>query len=161
MFWKICDLRNFAKSRVNSCAYNLELYQRLATLLKKLPGQVFCCNLREFCKNTFFTEHLRATASVIQNKQFLENLQNSQENTYAITKTLFKKRLTGVFLWILRNFYEQLILRTPRSDCFWICVIEPFVILKTESNDRYREARFVLFWSMLFFINRFLRCVLF
>ena len=44
MFWKICDLRNFAKLRVSSCAYSLELlYQRLATLLKELPAHQHRC----------------------------------------------------------------------------------------------------------------------
>ena len=53
-------------SWVNNCAYSLELYQRHATLLKELQVQVFCCNLCEFFKNTFFTKYLRGTASVIQ-----------------------------------------------------------------------------------------------
>ena len=59
MFRKICDLRNFAKLRVSNCAYSLELlYQRLATLLKELPAQVFCCNLCIYFKNTILYSRL-------------------------------------------------------------------------------------------------------
>ena len=39
---------------------------------------------------------------------FLAISQNSQENTFA----------SGVFLWILQNFSEDLFYRTPLSDCF-------------------------------------------
>ena len=53
-------------SRINNCAHSLELYQMLATLLKELPPQVFCCNLCEFFKNTFFTITPPRTASAIQ-----------------------------------------------------------------------------------------------
>ena len=57
--------------RVNNCAYSLDMYQRLATLLKEIPAQLFCCDDCKFFRNTFFTEHLRGAASVIQNKEFL------------------------------------------------------------------------------------------
>ena len=40
-------------------------------------------------------------------KVFLEILQNSQENSLLLSK---RDSGTGVFLWILRNFYEQLFL---------------------------------------------------
>ena len=63
MFSKLCDLKNFPKLRVSNCAYSLELYQRPATLLKELR-----CNICEFFNNTFFAEHLRATAFIIGKK---------------------------------------------------------------------------------------------
>ena len=37
---------------------------RPATLLKKTLAQVFSCEFREISKNTFFKEHLWATASL-------------------------------------------------------------------------------------------------
>ena len=42
---------------------------RLATLLKETLIQVLSCKFRQICKNTFFTEHLRATASVLTTLQ--------------------------------------------------------------------------------------------
>ena len=140
MFSKICDLKNFPKLRVSNCAYSLELYQRPATLLKELR-----CNICEFFNNTFFEEHLRATAFIIGKKTvftaakeqlfcgkaflrwpfifmelcfrrmckssyrecsikkvFLQNLQNSQENTYArvlFTAKNFCKIFKSNFFW--------------------------------------------------------------
>ena len=56
---------------------------------------------------------------------FLEISQNSQENTYTRVCLLIKLQAwglqlywkrdsgTGVFLWILRNFYEHFLYRTP------------------------------------------------
>ena len=49
---------------------------------------------------------------------FLEISQNSQENTCACN-FIKKGTDTGVFLWILRNFSEQLFYRTHPGDCFW------------------------------------------
>ena len=140
MFSKICDLKIFPKLRVSNRAYSLELYQRPATLLKELR-----CNICEFFNNTFFEEHLRATAFIIGKKTvftaakeqlfcgkaflrwpfifmelcfrrmckssyrecsikkvFLQNLQNSQENTYARV------------LFTAKNFCEIF-----KSNFFW------------------------------------------
>ena len=56
---------------------------------------------------------------------------NSQENTCARVSFLIKLQLqlywkrdsgTGVFLWILRNFKEHLLYRTPLGDCFCLCI---------------------------------------
>ena len=74
-------------------------------------GQVFSCEFSEISKNTFFTEHLRTTASafsfseaatggVLWKKVFLEI---SQENTFG-----------------LRNFQKHLFYRIPLDDCFWL-----------------------------------------
>ena len=82
-------------------------------------AQVFSCEFSENSKNTFFTEHLRTTASafsfsesatggVLWKKVFLQILQNSQKNTCG-----------------LLNFQEQLFFRAPflnflsLDDCFW------------------------------------------
>ena len=51
---------------------------------------------------------------------FLEISQNSPEDTCARVSFLIKLQVTGVFLWILQNFYEHLFYRTPLDDCFWI-----------------------------------------
>ena len=68
---------------------------------------MFSCEFSKISKNTFFTEHLRTTASafsfleaatggVLWKKVFLKISQNLQENTYG-----------------LLNFEEQLFYRTP------------------------------------------------
>ena len=75
---------------------------------------MFSCEFSEISKNTFFTEHLRTTASafsfseaatggVLWKKVFLKISQNSQENTFG-----------------LRNFQKHLFYRTPLDDCFWL-----------------------------------------
>ena len=69
---------------------------------------------------------------VFSNKKlFLEISLNSQENNCARVSFLIKWQVsnlqfikkrgfgTGVFLWILRNFYEHLFYRTPLGHCFW------------------------------------------
>ena len=74
---------------------------------KETLAQVFSCEFYEIFKNTFFTEHLRTTASddiyalllllteaatrgVLCKKVFLEISQNSQENTCARVSFLIK-----------------------------------------------------------------------
>ena len=75
---------------------------------------MFSCEFSKISKNTFFTEHLRTTASafsfseaatggVLWKKVFLKILQNSQENTFG-----------------LRNFQKHLFYRAPLDDCFWL-----------------------------------------
>ena len=75
---------------------------------------MFSCEFSKTSKNTFFTEHLRTTASafsfseaategVLRKKVFLKILPNSQENTF-----------------VLRNFQKHLFYRTPLDDCFWL-----------------------------------------
>ena len=100
---------------------------------------------------------------------FLENLQNSQERTYArvfLTKmadrkpaTLLKTRLWHMcFLVNFVKFLRTTFLRTPPDDCFWTCATATYDVkshslyVKTESN-RCSETLFALVWCMLFFIN--------
>ena len=75
---------------------------------------MFSCQFSKVSKNSFFTEHLRATASassfseaatggVLWKKVFLKFLQHLQENTFG-----------------LRNFQKNLFYRTPLDDCFWL-----------------------------------------
>ena len=75
---------------------------------------MFSCEFCKISKNTFFTEHLRTTASVLSFSEaatgvvpwktmFLTILQNLQENTSG-----------------LRNFQKHLIYRKPLDDCFWL-----------------------------------------
>ena len=75
---------------------------------------MFSCEFSKISKNTFFTEHLRTTASafssseaatggILWKKLFLQISQNSQVNTFG-----------------LRNFQKHLFYRTPLDDCFWL-----------------------------------------
>ena len=50
-------LRNFAKFTENTCAWACNFIK------KETLAQVLSCEFCEISKNTFFTEHLRATAS--------------------------------------------------------------------------------------------------
>ena len=52
-------------------------------------------------------------------KVLFEISQNSQENTFARSSFLKRNSGTGVFLWILRNFYEHLFYKKPLGDCFY------------------------------------------
>ena len=76
-----------------------------ATLLKNRFWHR-CCEFCEISKNTFFTEHLRATASVCE-KSCSQKLCNIHRNA-PVLGSLFDKRKrvsnTGAFLRILRNF---------------------------------------------------------
>ena len=61
-------LRNFlkftGKHMCQGLFFNKVASLRPATLLKKkTPAEVFSCEFCEISKNTFFTEHLRTTAS--------------------------------------------------------------------------------------------------
>ena len=69
---------------------------------KETLTQVFCCELSQISKNTFFTEHIRTTASafsfseeatggVLWKNVFLKISQNSQENTLGLQN--FQKHL--------------------------------------------------------------------
>ena len=75
---------------------------------------MFPYEFSKISKNTFFREHLRATASAFSfseadtggdpwKKVFLKISQNSQESTFG-----------------LRNFQEHSFYRTPLDDCFWL-----------------------------------------
>ena len=61
-------LRNFTKSTGKHLACNFVKRETLA--------QVFSCEFRKISKNTFFTEHLRTTASA--NSPFLYLLKTSE-----------------------------------------------------------------------------------
>ena len=60
VFCKKGALKNFAKFKRKSCRFQANSY-----IKKDTPTQVFHYELCEIFKNTFFTEHLRATASVL------------------------------------------------------------------------------------------------
>ena len=90
---------------------------------------------------------------------FLEISQNSHKSTCARVSFLnkvaggaacnfIKKRDsdTGAFLWILRNFWEQLFYRTPPGDCFYLCP---------------RLCVVLIFFSFFFswFLSLFVMCV--
>ena len=71
---------------------------------------MFSCEFSEISKNTFFTEHLRTTASAFsfseaatggviwKKKSFLKILQNSQENKQLVFK-IFKNTFFTEYLW--------------------------------------------------------------
>ena len=64
------------------------------------------------------------TKGVLLIKVFLEISKNSQESTCARVSFLIKLQAwgsgTGVLLWILRNFSENLFYKTPPDDWFQI-----------------------------------------
>ena len=99
MFSKICDLKIFPKLPVSNCAYSLELYQRPATLLKELR-----CNICEFFNNTFFEEHLRATAFIIGKK----NSFYCSERTVILWKSLFEMTIYFYGTLFPQNVQKQL-----------------------------------------------------
>ena len=45
-------------------SFLIKLAEACNFIKKETPAQVFSCEFRESSKNTFFTEHLRVTASV-------------------------------------------------------------------------------------------------
>ena len=78
-------------------------------------------------------------------KVVLKISQNTQESTCAGVTFLIKLQTgTGVFLWLLRNFYEWLFYRTPLENCF--C---------TEENA-YSSIFTKMNW---FFINKRITCI--
>ena len=73
-------------------------------------------------------------SSKIENTTFLYKTAlskvNVKTNSMGSTKWIYAKErreaategilYSGVFLWILRNFYKHLFYRTPSGDCFWM-----------------------------------------
>ena len=125
--WHKCFPVNLAKFLRTPFLQNTSGRLLLLLTFQKQPPEVFYekrCSWKfrkihrktplacEIFKNTFFTEHLRMTASafsfseaatggVLWKKVFLKISQNSQENTFG-----------------LRNFQKHLFYRTPPEDCF-------------------------------------------
>ena len=60
-----------------------------------------------------------ATGGVLYKKAFLKNLQFSLESCRPAT-LLKTDSNTGVFLWILRDFYKHLFRRRSANGCFWV-----------------------------------------
>ena len=58
------------------------------------------------------------------------------------------------------KFLRETFLRTPLGDCFWTWVTA-ICDVKNRKQRSCSETRFVLVWCVLFFINHFLRSVLF
>ena len=63
---------------------------RPATLLKRRLAQVFSCEFCQISKNTFFTEHLWATASILREGRRLKQIEISIISK--LTKKIIKKR---------------------------------------------------------------------
>ena len=91
--------------------FNIKLHSKGCK--KETLAQVFSCEFSKISKSTFFTEHLRTTASAFSfseadtggalwKKVFLNISENLQENTFGF-----------------RNFQKHLFYRTPLDDCFW------------------------------------------
>ena len=59
-----------------------------------------------------------ATGGVLWKKLFLKTLQYLQESCRPAI-LLKRSSNTGVFLWILQNFWEHLFWRTSADGCFW------------------------------------------
>ena len=58
------------------------------------------------------------TVGVLWKKLFLKRLQYSQESSRP-ANLLKRDSSTGVFPWIVQNFYEHLFLRASANNCFW------------------------------------------
>ena len=71
VFRKKSVLRNFAKFTEKHLCQSL-FFNKVAGLrqLCQTLAQVICCEFCEMFKNTFFTEHLRTTASLDGEKQY-------------------------------------------------------------------------------------------
>ena len=84
--------------------------------------------IHDFNISRIIMEAQKQPPELFYKKGVLKVLQNSQENTCTRVSFLIKLQAcklikrdphTGVFLWILQNFYEHLFYRTPPDDCFW------------------------------------------
>ena len=62
---------------------------------KETLAQVFFCELCEISKNTFFTEHIRMTASVIKNKicTYITETDTTVINLPSIEKLSYKVKI--------------------------------------------------------------------
>ena len=85
MFWEISQNSLENTCARNTCACNFTKKETLA--------QVFSCEFCEISKNTFFTEHLWATASVYQTFLFF-------------MKSIYGRGQRGVFK-TLQNIYDE------------------------------------------------------
>ena len=93
MFCKKGDLKNFAEFTGKLLSQSL--------FLKKLQAQVFSCEFYEIFKNTFFTEHIRATAS----KHFTLVISLHKKSFFSVNVTKFAIlfifcALFGMKIWI-------------------------------------------------------------
>ena len=66
-----------------------------------------------FCEKSVLRNFAKFTGKHLCQGLFLIKLQ-----TWGLQLYLIRDSGTGVFLWILRNFSEQLFHRTPPDDCF-------------------------------------------
>ena len=73
-----------------------------------------------------YVEIQKQLLEVFYKKGVFKISQNSEESICARVSFLIKWQVsgTGVFLWILRNFWENLFLRNTSAGCFWILTIE-------------------------------------
>ena len=75
-------------------------------------------------------------------KVFLEISQNPQENICTVVSILKRDSGTGVFLWILRNFWEHLFYRTPLDDCFYfVQYLKNFVLVFRISRKQFQKQQ--------------------
>ena len=144
-------LKNFAKLTgkhlYHSCFFNKVAGWAACNFIKKETlVQVFSCEFWEIFKNTFFTEHLEATASrrnihkMTSKEQVLlcrsSHWRCSVKKAFRPTTLLKRDPNTDVFLWILRNVSEQLFSRTPpAAACLWKKSVEVKKITSYFSTD--------------------------
>ena len=87
-------------------------------------AQVFSCECYELSKNTFFTEHLRTTASAFLGLFYVHKVVSLSVTIFFLPEWFWKTKPkeaklylkrdsgTGVFLCTLRNFNEHLFYQT-------------------------------------------------
>ena len=81
--------------------YKMAAFKRLrpATLLKRRLAQVFSCEFCQISKNTFFTEHLWATASILREGR--RSKQKKFQSFLNFTKKIVIKKCSYIFYFLL------------------------------------------------------------
>ena len=108
-------LADVSRSSHQRCSVKKGL--RPATSPKKESlAQVFSCDFSQIYKNTFFTEHLWATASVFYKISVLESFatfigKHLSWSHFLIKLHALRGSITSVFLWFLWHFQEHLIIK--------------------------------------------------
>ena len=89
---------------------------------------------------------------VFYKKIFLEISQNSQENICARVSFLS----TGVFLWILRNFWDKFFSQNALDGCFWLEKQSTSTQFSLEKPNETWCLQFTLIWENLHCTKTFL-----
>ena len=132
--------------------YKMAAFKRLrpATLLKRRLAQVFSCEFCQISKNTFFTEHLWATASILREGRRLKQIEISIISK--LTKKIIKKRkmFLHFLIFICRahpfSFWASLFTKRPYvslySDFHYVQIMNLENILEFIRQKLKKHAHF-------------------